>query len=255
MPYDKEYFKEIRRGAESASPKLVSEVLKILSPHSVVDVGCGMGTWLAEFRKQGITEVLGIDGDYVDAKHLAIDPSFFIVRDLRRPFALARKFDLAISLEVAEHLPPEGAEDFVKELARLAPVVLFSAAAPFQRGDGHVNEQWPGYWARLFVGLNYRALDCIRPRIWMDEQIAYWYRQNTILYVHADFLETHSELRNMAERLGPTVLPLVHPEVYVARSQPPNPSVVDLLRALPKAVLKAAKRRMAPELSHRDSKV
>jgi SAM-dependent methyltransferase len=254
MPYDKHYFREIRRGAESSAPRVIAEVLKILSPRSVVDVGCGLGTWLAEFQKQGITEVLGIDGDYVDAKHLAIDPSFFIARDLRRPLGLERKFDLAISLEVAEHLPAECAEDFVKELASLAPVVVFSAAVPLQRGENHVNEQWPEYWARIFLGFGYLPLDCIRPRIWMDDQIDYWYRQNTILYVRANFLETHSELRSMGDRLGLPVLPLVHPEVYIARSRPPTPSVADLLRALPKAVLSAAKRRIAPGPSRPGSK-
>jgi hypothetical protein len=141
----------------------------------------------------------------------------------------------------------------VKEVARLAPVVLFSGAVPFQRGENHGNEQWPDYWARIFLGLGYLPLDCLRPRIWMDDQIDYWYRQNTILYVQADFLETHSELRRLADRLGPTVLPLIHPEVYTARSRPPTPSVGDLLRALPKAVLSAVRRRIAPQSVRRVS--
>lgn len=251
MPYDAKYFGEIRRGAETAAPSLVSEVLKILSPRSVVNVGCGLGSWVAEFQKQGISEILGIDGDYVDAKQLVIDPRLFMARDLRRPLGVNRTFDLAISLEVAEHLPPECASDFVKQLVGLAPMVLFSAAAPFQHGENHVNEQWPEYWAQIFSGFGYVPLDCIRPRIWMDDHIDYWYRQNTILYARTDYLASHSELRCIADQQPSTILPLVHPEVYMARSRPPTPGVPDLLRALRKAVVAAAVRRIAPRSSGR----
>jgi SAM-dependent methyltransferase len=246
MPYDKEYFGTIRRGAEAAAPRIVSEVLKILSPRSVIDVGCGVGTWLAEFQRCGITDVVGIDGDYIDANALAIEPRFFIARDLRRRLDINRRFDLAISLEVAEHLPQECALGFVGELVNLAPTVLFSAAVPFQRGEEHANEQWPDYWAQLFSGFGFAPLDCIRSRIWMDDHIDYWYRQNTILYMRADYLESNSELKRIADRQSSTVLPLVHPEVYTARSRPPTPSVADLLRALPRAVVTAAVRRIAP---------
>jgi SAM-dependent methyltransferase len=251
MPYDAKYFGEIRRGAESAAACMVSEVLKILSPRSVVDVGCGLGTWLAEFQKRGIPEVLGIDGDYVDVGQLVIDRHLFIARDLRRPLGVNRKFDLAISLEVAEHLSRECAERFVSDLVSLAPTVLFSAAVPFQHGENHVNEQWPDYWAQIFLGFGYIPLDCIRPRIWMDDQIDYWYRQNTILYVRGDYIESNPDLGAIKEQQLSTVLPLVHPEVYTARSQALSLSVGDLLRALPGAVVKAALRRLAPGLMGR----
>ena len=248
MPYDKEYFGIIRRSAEAAAPKIVAEVLELLSPRSVIDVGCGMGTWLAEFQRRGVTDIAGVDGEYVDAKALAIDPRFFIARDLRRPLDVGRIFDLAVSLEVAEHLPPEWAVGFVKELVALAPAVLFSAAVPFQSGEGHANEQWPNYWAQIFSSFGYVPLDCIRPRIWMDTAIEYWYRQNTILYVRRDRLESNAKLRVIAEQQPAMVLPLVHPEVYTARSQPVSLSVGDLLRALPRAVVKAAVKRIPPRL-------
>ena len=92
-------------------------------------------------------------------------------------------FDLAISMEVAEHLPERCAEPFVESLTRLADVVLFSAAVPFQGGIGHVNEQWGSYWVALFRNRGYTAVDIIRKRIWNDDQIPYWYRQNTLLFV------------------------------------------------------------------------
>ena len=63
-----------------------------------------------------------------------------------------RKFDLVLSLEVAEHLPSECAEAFVESLVNLGPVILFSAAIPYQGGENHVNEQWPEYWVGVLSG-------------------------------------------------------------------------------------------------------
>lgn len=68
-------------------------------------------------------------------------------KDLTQPLSLGRKFDLCVSMEVAEHLPPSRADSFVADLVGLAPVVLFSAAVPEQGGTNHLNEQWPDYGA------------------------------------------------------------------------------------------------------------
>src|SRR5271165_1063667 len=93
------------------------EVLKIvkdahLNPKSVVDVGCGIGTWLKVWSELGAEDILGVDGDYVRQDQLLIPPDRFKAMDLSNPLALKRKFDLVQSLEVAEHLPPAAAGPF-----------------------------------------------------------------------------------------------------------------------------------------------
>src|SRR5271165_3642324 len=90
---------------------------------------------------------------------------------------MERQFDLAISLEVAEHLDSKYASSFVAALLKSSPVVCFSAAIPFQDGVNHVNEQWPDYWARLFASHDYLAIDCIREKIWDNEKVELWYAQ------------------------------------------------------------------------------
>ena len=100
-----------------------------------------------------------------------------------RPLALGRSFDLAVALEIAEHLPDSAAECFVESLTGLAPAVLFSAAIPGQGGTGHLNERWPEYWSRLFAAAGFDPIDALRPRIWHDERVEVWYAQNTFLYV------------------------------------------------------------------------
>ena len=161
-------------------------VVDWLHPRSVVDVGCGVGTWLAEFRKLGVGDVIGVDGDYVDRAKLQIPPDRFVAKDLAAPLTLGRTFDLVTSLEVAEHLPATAADGFVAALVDLGPVVLFSAAIPGQGGEGHVNEEWPQAWARRFAAHGYRWADPLRSLLWNDARVEFWYAQNLLVFHRAD---------------------------------------------------------------------
>ncbi len=205
---------ETRRAADT----ILSLVLDLVPPvRSAVDVGCGVGTWLASLRDRGVRTVRGLDGPWVPEDRLVIPREAFLRVDLGGPLPELGRFDLAISLEVAEHLPSERAESFVGSLAALSDVVLFSAAVPHQGGSHHVNEQWQDHWARLFAARGYAVLDAIRPRIWDDAGIAYWYRQNVLLYARKEKL---GELRSATGALGPTSLPAlrtVHPELYLRK--------------------------------------
>lgn len=184
---------------------------------SVVDVGCGTGEFLAVFQKLGVSKILGIDGKYVDHDLLSIPQENFRAVDLSHPFTLEETYDLAICLEVAEHLTSKRASDFVRDLTLLAPVILFSAAIPFQRGDHHVNEQWPEYWAKLFRERGYVAVDALRKRIWDNHQIQVWYRQNAIFFCTEQFLADHEIFAQEFAATSPEMLSIVHPQVYLRR--------------------------------------
>lgn len=173
MSYDADYYEQIREGAQRSAAAVVPLVLDVYPAKSVIDVGCGEGYWGAEFAKHGC-EVLG-----VEAHAEPVIPS--VKRDLTEPFALDETFDLAVCLEVAEHLLPECAESFVADLCKLAPVVLFSAAIPDQGGEGHLNEQWPAYWAELFAHNDFMLSAAPRWRIWEDDRVESWYRQNLMV--------------------------------------------------------------------------
>jgi hypothetical protein len=125
-------------------------VFELCRPRSAIDVGCLFGAWAAECRRLGVDEVVAVDGGYVSVSDLLIPGDAFLAHDLNQPLRLERKFDLAISLEVAHYLPESRAGGFVADLCELAPMVLFSAAIPHQGGIGHVSEQWPG-WAERFA--------------------------------------------------------------------------------------------------------
>ena len=203
----------------SAEKTLSVVIEKLPQINSVVDVGCGVGSWLSSFAKLRAREVelLGIDGPWVDTGLLVIPEEKFLAADLSVEMpSINRKYDLAISLEVAEHLPPERAKGFVDFLTGMSDFVLFSAAIPFQGGTNHFNEQWQDYWADLFERKGYVPADFIRPVLWNDSKIPVHYRQNTLLYLREQRLEG-LELSGMLDR---RLLSLCHPECYAKHTSP-----------------------------------
>jgi SAM-dependent methyltransferase len=213
--YSPEFFEKLREGARRSARAVIPAVLEYVRPASVIDVGCGTGAWLSAFREAGVEDVWGIDGAYVDVEHLEIPPERFLARDLARPFGMGRRFDLVLSLEVAEHLPPESAEAFVRSLAGLGPVVLFSAAAPYQGGTHHVNERWPAYWASRFEAAGLLPVDCLRLRFWVDEDVEWWYAQNLMFYVDRRELERYPRLAEARRAVPPVPPSLVHPRRFL----------------------------------------
>jgi hypothetical protein len=186
--YDAAFQNMAATGSAYAARRIISAVRAILLVHSVVDFGCARGTWLRQWQAQAVHDVFGVDGDYVDRSKLEIDPRQFAVHDLATPVQLGRRFDVAQSLEVAEHLPPARAASFVADIVAHAPVVLFSAAPPGQGGENHLNEQPGHYWQKLFLDHDYIAIDCIRPLLAREKNIPAWYKYNLMLYVQRSSL-------------------------------------------------------------------
>jgi hypothetical protein len=213
-PYDQTFFEHQQRGSRLSAAHVVPLVMNLVHPHSVVDVGCGVAPWLSVFVENGISDYLGIDGDYVDRSLLRIPVSHFEVRDLSQPFSVDRQFDLVVSLEVAEHLPESSAAGFVKSLTKLGKTVLFSAAIPSQGGTDHVNEQWPEYWRDIFAAQEYSLIDYFRNKIWLNEQIEPWYRQNLLFYVKNEQMSSSPLLRELQMAHKDQMLSMVHPAMW-----------------------------------------
>lgn len=169
-----------------AAEEFIPILLKQSNPKSVVDVGCGLGTWLKIFKKHGISDILGIDGNYIDKTKLHIDKNNFLLHDLTAPLIYHKRFDLALCLEVAEHLPENKADNLVNTLTDLADTILFSAALPDQGGQNHINEQSFSYWVQKFNNKGYIVKDLFRKQIWDNKKIDWWYRQNMFLVVKSN---------------------------------------------------------------------
>lgn len=175
MSYDTAFFDEEARVAAESAEIVLPWVLDYFGyVRHVIDIGCGTGAWLAVAKDFGC-EVMGVDG-FAPKDSLLIDESEFRRHDI--PCAFSSRWDLAICLEVAEHLPEAEAEHLVFEL-RKAPAVLFSAATPGQPGVGHVNCQPHEFWHKLFARYQRTPL-FIGDKF--GEPVADFYRRNMFLY-------------------------------------------------------------------------
>lgn len=214
-PYSRHFYSEFHKNTLEASRVIVPMVIELVHPESVIDVGCGWGVFLSVFLDNGVEDVVGLDGDWVDRSMLMIDSRDFIIAELTEPLPVDRTFDLALSLEVAEHLPEEAASGFVDSLTKLAPTILFSAAIPYQGGKNHLNEQWPEYWVSLFEQRGFVAIDCIRKRVWNNDRVVFWYSQNTLLFADERLVAGNDVLRVELEATNRSMLSVVHPNRYL----------------------------------------
>lgn len=234
--YKKNFYKDQQKGSKQSAQEIVPLILDLIDVKSVLDVGCGTGTWLSVFKKNNVDDIRGLDGAWIDKKMLKIPNQRFSEADLRKPFNLKKQYDLVMSLEVAEHLPKESAKAFVKSLTIHGPVVLFSAAIPSQGGTRHKNEQWPDYWVKHFAQMDYIVLDPIRNKVWNNEKVDFWYAQNILMFIKSDYLKKYPVLIAEAEKTQRRQLSIVHPKQHrlmEARNEPKNLKLREVVRAIP----------------------
>lgn len=182
--YNDTFFDYIDKGARSSAQALIGLLGDWLKPSSVLDLGSGRGVWLDEWRSAGVADVLGVDGSYVNQSQLAIPQDQFLAADLTSVVDTGRRFDLAQSLEVGEHLPTDASETLVDSLTNASNRVLFSAAVVGQGGEFHVNEQPLSFWQDMFQARGYRPYDCLRPHLATNQAVEPWYKYNSVLYVN-----------------------------------------------------------------------
>jgi len=232
--YNIEFYDDLSSTSLPSAKKIVPFILDLWPSKSVLDIGCGNGSWLSTFKSCGVLDIQGIDGPWVKPDQLLIPSENFNVMALDEEIIINEQFDICMSLEVAEHLPANRAKSFVAMLCKVAPVVFFSAAIPGQGGINHFNEQWPKYWADLFAEHGYEALDIIRPKFWNDSDVTWWYKQNCLLFVSKNILnsEKGSKLKGARYRQSRTPDAMVHPELYNMKLKLSRPSFSRWLKML-----------------------
>lgn len=249
--YSADFFDKQRDGSLGSAAIILPLLIDIFRPASLIDVGCGQGTWSKTALALGIDDQIGVDGDWARPV-LAIPEDRFRAHDLAKPFDLGRIFDLAISTEVGEHIAAESADSFVGNIVRHADAVAFSAAAPYQGGVHHVNEQWPTYWTAKFDQFDYQCFDFLRWRIWNDRRIAIWYRQNLLIFANRRNPDLIRLLEVHAAEPMPAGAAVIHPEMWTSMMNSKSLRLQRLLtpalRAM-RALLPKSKRTRDPQLS------
>jgi SAM-dependent methyltransferase len=197
--------------------RIVPVVCDFLNPSSVADLGCGIGTFLHCFKQNGVKRVLGIDGEWANkeliAKYLKKDE--FFEANIEEEIKIDQRFDLAICLEVAEHIDSKFADNLVTTLTNISDVIIFAAALPNQGGQNHINEQYPHYWELKFKEQGYIFIDCFRDVFWDNKEIFWWYKQNMFLVVKDGHKIDLSKLQNLSNGAKSRI----HPELFEAISQ------------------------------------
>lgn len=213
--YDESFYNSQMSASLHSAKVYAGYLYPLIRPTSVVDFGCGRGTWLHAFALNGVENLVGYDGPWNSQEKMIDQKINFISTDLNQIINCNTKFDLAISLEVAEHLRPESADLFVENLTKASDIILFGAAYPGQGGTDHLNEQPQSYWAKKFISFGYYPFDMLRPNFWHCNDVEYWYRQNTFIYVKNN-TPTFNNFKESGYPLIEKVdfMDCIHPEAY-----------------------------------------
>ena len=235
--YSGKYYERRRELSFTSGGITLRYLNKVYDFSSVVDFGCGTGTWLKVCQDIGCKDILGLD-DYANETLLEIPQANFLRKNIGEPIKLQKKYDLAISLEAAEHIALGFSENIVKNLVHASDVILFSAALPGQGGTNHVNEQPPNFWAEEFNRHNFLQYDFLRSLIWEENEVAWWYKQNIFLYINENS-QKNIDIPALGNDLS--FKHIVHPDCLNSRIQEldlDNASIKNLLKALVKNTLR-----------------
>lgn len=123
-------------------------------PKILLDLGSGTGAMVELARS------MGIDAFGVDRLAEATNPHY-LPWDLSKPLDLEVLYDWVVTIETAEHLPPEAAPIFCDTIANhlvTSGTLVFTSAGPGQAGEHHVNCRPGYYWRELLHerGIHYR---------------------------------------------------------------------------------------------------
>lgn len=196
--YDQAYFNEgIFTTDYSALALAINEKYQ---PKRVIEFGCGPGHLTVALADLGIN-VTAIDGfsnpdfrNYDKIKFSKVDLNKY--NEIETFLEFDTKYDVAICTEVAEHLLHDSSEHLINFLTQTAPVVIFSAAVPNQKGNGHINCQNRLFWHQLFLKKNFALIDSLRKEFSYNNKVAIWYKLNIVDYVSKDYMKLDIELLN-----------------------------------------------------------
>ena len=154
--YNDEFFECHLKYARDYSIKTMDWYLSSFPMESVVDFGCGIGSYLEIAHSLGL-KVKGYEISEVAKKYTSENIQKFIeYRDCTLPIIPMKSYDTVLSFETAEHIRAEGTQQFVNNILNaVGKHLLFTAAPPGQQGTGHINLQPREFWIAQFSELDY----------------------------------------------------------------------------------------------------
>jgi hypothetical protein len=214
--YTSEFYETYKSISLEYADKLISVLLQYYQPKSVIDFGCGIATWLNVFNDKGIPKesLYGIEGDWVKSAAKSLEGFNLILHDISKYKKFNIKTDLAMSLEVAEHVPEKSSDTFVDMITECSDTIMFGAAFKDQPGTGHINCKYPREWGELFKDKGYKVFDLFRPELWGPNKGGFYYVQNTFLYTKNEELITTFKDNHIFELNNLWFMDCMHPELH-----------------------------------------
>lgn len=245
MAYDQAKHDRSTSVSLPSAREILPYLIETFNPDSFVDVGAGYCNWAHTASELGVQDVAAVDGPWTDLSRIKIPRDRFHVHELDRPLDLGRRFDMALSLEVGEHIRTDASRTLVQSLCRASDLVVFGAATPLQGGFMHINEQWQSYWQTIFADEGYILFDLIRPKFWNNDHVIYYYRQNAFVYVKQDRSDLIGICRaEIAAAPSNPLIDAIHPAKYLEMAGYDVVLMKHLVRKLPGHVLRTAGRKL-----------
>lgn len=233
--YDNAFFERIKEGSFLSAKPILDVIYRVYPIKSIVDFGCGFGAWLTAAKSLGADELRGIDGDWVNPGKLMLPEIDFSHGNFESPIPNPGRYDISMSAEVGEHVSEASADFLVDALCAASDLVLFGAAIPGQTGTNHINCKFQSWWAAKFREREFLVIDGVRPHVWNNDEVHWWYRQNLLLYCKKE----NKDLLAKIKPLEQPVLDIVHPSNYLAKHNLHfNPSLRIVLGALKHCLLR-----------------
>ncbi len=182
--YGKEDFYHGTRDAKRQSVETAAQlIVETFNPKEVIDIGCGEGLFLDALKHRGV-QGLGCD---ISEAALKVSPKDFVIfqADATKPIRFNRRFDLCICIEIAEHIPKGGSKTLVQNVTNTSDTIFFTAATPGQGGVGHINEQPPEFWEKLFKAQGYtldkQTTKTLRTQL-AEAEVLFWLYKNLMIF-------------------------------------------------------------------------
>ncbi len=182
--YNRSFFTKNLEWNIPIAENLVNILIQFFNPHSVVDVGCGNAEFLQQFQRRGI-DIYGYEGSQNAIDSAMVDKNFIVQFDLRDLITTKRKYDLALCLEVAEHIEMQFSKRLVENVTILSDTIVFTAAPPGQGGHFHINEQPKEFWFNLFENNGFYYDSGLSQKIqseFREKKVIWWYSDNLMIF-------------------------------------------------------------------------
>lgn len=190
--YSQNFYDSVSNRAIKSAQIAANVIGGSIEPTSLIDIGSGQGVWLISISEKfnSVSRTVALDlqpheSSFFDELKQSGTNFEFIEVDFEVSKKLPEEnFDIAICLEVLEHLTAGTAVEVAQEIGRKCSFVIFSAAITGQGGTGHINERKFSYWMDLMRKQGFVALDVFRPALEKSREVPGYYKQNMMLFWH-----------------------------------------------------------------------